>query len=865
MSNKPKGQRRTGDQPVDAAALAKLKLTEERYRIITEITSDFPYAFRVDRDGQWVWDWMGREGTVLGYSTSEFDSVGWVNLIYPEDLPVVTAGIERLRRGEAVESEFRVRDKSGDLRWFRNLTRPIWDAAEKRVVRVYGAAVDITDQRRAEEALRGSEERYRGVVENAIDMIYTMDPAGNFIAANQAVTELSGYSHEEVLRLNFASIVAPDQHDYAFEAFQRQLRGEKTPSFEIDIIGKSGERITVEVTSNTVFKGGEVVAIEGIARDVSDRKRMDAEKAALLDVARDISGTLDVDEVLARVQRRTAQVLPSDTVVTLSLTASGEVFRPISHYGVAPDLVADLEALTFPAEAFGRIMRHGDPLVINDAFVRDSEQRAMFQHFRTHSMVAVPMIVRGRHFGALAAMRTQPNHPFDARDVELCHAIARQLAVAIEAAELYAAQQEEAAVSGALARVGQVLLSSVDTPVMLERLCQVTAEVLNCDYSHTYLWQKHDDVFLAVACSGETPERWEAIRSLRVPHDRVAPLLGRLQRDGWAQVVLGEPRELLPVGQAAAFGITASMYTALLRGGEIIGVQSAGYRGRQEPFARVQERVARGIAQLAAMALTNAQLVEELDRANQIKSQFVATMSHELRTPLNVIMGYHSLLLDGEFGPLAPQQAERLRRAEESAEGLLALINATLDVRRLEQSEVPVDLQEVHVGDLIREVATETERTRQKPEVKLNWHVSPQLPRLRTDPTKLKVVVKNLLDNAFKFSEHGSVTVEARCGDAESVEIAVSDTGIGIAPEQLPTIFEPFHQADSSDTRRHGGVGLGLYIARRLVAMLGGEVQVETQPGHGSTFRVRLPSTTADGAGESDPSHRIAPLRRIAR
>jgi signal transduction histidine kinase len=282
------------------------------------------------------------------------------------------------------------------------------------------------------------------------------------------------------------------------------------------------------------------------------------------------------------------------------------------------------------------------------------------------------------------------------------------------------------------------------------------------------------------------------------------------------------------------------MFIALRRGGDIFGGLSVGYRERTEPFSPQQERIARGLAQLASLALENARLVEELEGANRVKSEFVATMSHELRTPLNSIIGYNELLLDGEFGPVTSNQSDILRRVSRSADELLDLINTTLDMSRLEAGRVLLDLRDVRPATLLAELDNETSALQTRPEVACLWEIAPDLPTLHTDPMKFKVIVKNLLTNALKFTERGTVTLTAR-PHRQGVEIRVADTGPGIPASALPYIFEAFRQADSSSTRRHGGVGLGLYIVRRLLDVLGGDVTVDSVEGRGTTFTLWFP------------------------
>jgi signal transduction histidine kinase len=215
-------------------------------------------------------------------------------------------------------------------------------------------------------------------------------------------------------------------------------------------------------------------------------------------------------------------------------------------------------------------------------------------------------------------------------------------------------------------------------------------------------------------------------------------------------------------------------------------------------------------------------------------------MSHELRTPLNIIIGYTGLLREGAFGPLTPDQAETQERVDTKARELLDLIAATLDLSRLDTGRVKVDRGDIDLVALFREIDAETCEARHKPGVAYVCRLAPGLPALISDAQKLKIVVKNLVLNAAKFTDQGeiAVVVQPRNG---GVEISVADTGIGIAPQILPHIFEPFRQADSSPTRRHDGVGLGLYIVRRFLDVLGGAIDVASQPGRGSTFRVWLP------------------------
>lgn len=230
---------------------------------------------------------------------------------------------------------------------------------------------------------------------------------------------------------------------------------------------------------------------------------------------------------------------------------------------------------------------------------------------------------------------------------------------------------------------------------------------------------------------------------------------------------------------------------------------------------------------------------EQAESADRLKSDFLSIVSHELRTPLVSIIGYNDLLLDGVAGKLTEEQVEALKKIRNNSKKLLELINAILEFNRLEAKSG--DLKEIKISDLIEEIKDETQSLIRESGLNFTWKIEHGLPHIKTDPTKLKVVLKNLISNAVKFTEKGSVIVDARKLD-KGIEISVADTGIGIAQENISIIFEPFRQIESPLTRRHGGVGLGLYISKRLIELLSGTIKVESEIGKGSTFSVWIPA-----------------------
>ncbi len=228
---------------------------------------------------------------------------------------------------------------------------------------------------------------------------------------------------------------------------------------------------------------------------------------------------------------------------------------------------------------------------------------------------------------------------------------------------------------------------------------------------------------------------------------------------------------------------------------------------------------------------------EQAESADRLKTDILSIMSHELRTPLISIIGYNDLLLDGVAGPMKEEQIDALKKIERNSKRLLELINAMLEVSNLEAKAA--EMKEVNLDALFAELKEETREMQDNSGLKFVWEVEPYL-RLRTDSAKLKVIIKNLISNAAKFTERGSVTIKAHKGN-EEIEFVVTDTGVGISPDNLPFIFEPFRQIESPLTRQHGGAGLGLYIVKKLLELLDGKITVESTVGRGSVFRVWIP------------------------
>ncbi|MBI3000188.1 MAG: GAF domain-containing protein [Deltaproteobacteria bacterium] len=328
-------------------------------------------------------------------------------------------------------------------------------------------------------------------------------------------------------------------------------------------------------------------------------------------------------------------------------------------------------------------------------------------------------------------------------------------------------------------------------------------------------------------------------------------------------------------------GLVSYLGVPLIFKDEILGVLSF-HTKKEYEFHNDQIEFLSTLAGQAAIAINNSRLYEEmtelaadLSKSNKVKDEFLSVMSHELRTPLNVVMGYVAMIKDGLYGSISPEQQEALEKVMSRARDQLTMITGILHATQIEAERVGAEVQPFSLRDFLDDLRSSYE-VRLEKDLAIHWNYSPDLPAITTDREKLKHILQNLINNAIKFTEKGRVEVSARVvaagepgaaplplADASRehnaapfgtgtdnrlcwAEFTVADTGIGIPESALLHIFDKFHQADSSETRAYGGVGLGLYIVKQYAALLGGSVTVKSRPGKGSTFTLVIPYGTPE-------------------
>lgn len=426
-----------------------------------------------------------------------------------------------------------------------------------------------------------------------------------------------------------------------------------------------------------------------------------------------------------------------------------------------------------------------------------------------------------------------------------------------QAAELEATAEDLRSTNDALSRreqgaqllndASKALASTLDYEKTLQAVAHLAVGYL-ADWCGVDLADENGGVRqVVVAHKDESKVRWAKELNKRFPPDHEGPAgVGQVIRSGRAEIYPKITDEMLVSGARdpehlkilRELQIRSALIVPMNARGRTLGALTLISTDGSRHYREDDQQLAQELATRAALAIDNAQLYRGALAASEAKSAFLATISHELRTPLNAIIGYTSLLGEGIDGTLNPGQQTQLGRIRASANHLLSLIDEVLTFSRVDAGKEVVRTDKVELKPLVAQSLSMVAPV--AAEKGLEIRDRSENATLVTDEGKLRQILLNLLSNAIKFSDGGEITVSSQI-QGDSVSISIADRGIGIAPENLERIFDPFWQVEQRSTRRVGGTGLGLSVSRNLARLLGGDVSVESQAERGSTFTVTLP------------------------
>jgi PAS domain S-box-containing protein len=817
---------------------------------------------------------------------------------------------------------------------------------------VVGVAVfhDITEQKRAEKALREGEERYRELFENANDVIYTLDLSGNLTSLNKACERLTGYTREELLGQPLARFVTPEHLEMMRRMMQRKLEGGARTNYEVEVEAKDGRRLVLEVSSRLIYEQGEPTGVQGIARDITERKltgeaiRQSEERfsKAFNSSPHPMSITslaegryLDVNDALLRDVGYSREEIIGRTVTELGVYVDPAdraiVFRELEEHGSIRDLEIKFRAkngdVLFFSLSADIISLDGQKCLLTASHNVTERKRAeeairlSEKQYRTLAD-AVPQLVWMNNAEGMKKYfngRWQEYTGTQAEDhmamswLGVIHPDDLQTVIdvrtsGVESGEAYEFECRMRRTDGSyrwhlarvlpmkgdggqvlqwfgtatdihdikqakesnrfLAEAGALLASSLDEDVTVRSMAHIAVPYL-ADWCIVDLLKEDGSVErIPGRHSDPSREKWLAALMQYYPynyHGDAQYGVPEVLRTGKPEIANEIAEEWLA---ATAYnsehlrilrelGLGSYMVVPLVTRGRTLGAISLA-SARANRYSPSDLALAQDLAHRAALAIDNARLYYEAQEANRVKDEFLATVSHELRTPLNAILGWAEILRIGKLEESAKERA--LETIVRNGKSQAQLIEDILDVSRIITGKLRLNVRPVGLVSVINAAVDVVRPAAFAKDIDLQVSLDASANSVSGDPNRLQQIIWNLVLNAIKFTPlKGTVRVRLERGDSNA-QIVISDTGVGIKAEFLPHVFDRFRQADSSYTRSHGGLGLGLAIVRHLVELHGGTVHAESDgEGKGSTFIVRLPLLKDEGRRMRDESRRSTP------
>lgn len=834
-----------------AQAEEALRQSEAKLRMIVE---QAPALLWTTDTGLRVTSVSGTALTQIGREPGEYLEKTFYELAGTEDpnFPPLAAHLR------ALEGATGTYDREAGGRLLEARVEPLRDGAG-RIVGCLGLALDVTERRQAEQALRRSEERFRSLVQNASDIITVIRPDGTILYQSPSIERVLGYKPEELIGRNAYTVIPlhPDDH-----ARREQLRSEFLQAGEASVTGElrlrhaDGSWHYIEVTIKNLLHDPEVGGIVSNYRDITPRKRAERRLSTQYEVSRVLVDALDIAEVVPRLLRAIGEGLEWDYGSLWTVDWHDNVLRCVDDWHTSSREFRELAAINrrtafAPGAGLpGRVWQTGKPVWIVDAAEEENLPRmsvAAVEGLR--GGFGMPIRIGARTIGVFEFFSHEVREP-DQELLAMMAALGGQIGQFIERKwaeeQLRVRERQQAAV----AVLGRRALATLDLQILMDEMAILVAQTLQVELCKILELLPAGDALLLRAGMG-WQDGYMGRATVSAGADSPA---GYTLVSGGPVIVQDLPTETRWQGTALLHdhGVVSGANVIIQGWDKPFGVLGVDTR-RRHTFTQDDIHFLQSVANVLTTALermafeqrlaleqaavqagrVEAERLAELDRLRQ---EFISTISHDLRTPLTAGRVSLGMLELSARARLRPDEAHLLENAQGDMERLSKQIDDLLALNQLEAGALRLDRERLDLRSVAVDAGTAVYPLFAEKGQKLELDLPASLPALG-DARRLEQVVINLLDNAHRHTPDGAnITLTGRAVDDE-IEVAVRDDGPGIPAAELQAIFQRFHRADAAA----GGSGLGLAIAKALVELHGGRIWAESEPGHGATFHVRLP------------------------
>ena len=603
------------------------------------------------------------------------------------------------------------------------------------------------------------------------------------------------------------------------------------------------------------------VAVEN-ARLFRESERRATQQALLRQVAVELGRVNQVDELLEYIAEVVIESLQADDVA-IATRASDQRLNVLSTRTStidAKDFVLNKLSQIQDAPQLWNFLQNGYTVHVEPtsepANYAARELQQLVRGFAGTAIVT-PINQRGQLLGVIEVRINLNNSLFDLQTIQMLESLADQTAIAIDNLMLYQREQKRLDQIERVQESSKLISAELYLPNLLDLIVQETAKIFDVN-GVSIEFPDAQNIFYVIRMAYGLSQRFIVRR--RTPID---PMMNSIAESVGVPIYIDAldaiEEDTTQMKLIQKEKITSVLNIPLIKGSEVLGyLRLYHFQGEaHQTYTEQDHEIAQLFASQVTIALENAKLVGELEEraielaeANRLKSDFLATMSHELRTPMNSIIGFSDTLLSGIYGDLNEKQISRVERIHRNGRNLLALIDDLLDLSKIEAGKMEIDVQTIDLYQEIQACIQAIESQLQRKGLTLETFIPVDLPKVQADSLRLRQIINNLLSNAIKFTREGSVTMRVEVhtevmddgSQQKMIWTSVTDTGIGIKPQDQAVIFDEFRQADGSTTREFGGTGLGLAICKRLLEVMNGRIWVESRLGKGSTFIFTLPA-----------------------